>query len=119
MGLTVARAVKRAALAAGLEPDRFSGHSLRLGFVTTAAQRGCSERSIANQTGHRSVVVLRGYIRRARAFEEKCSFGRPLERGLGPRKNHVATIQSRWVDKCGPPGVDHLMGRGTTWLPTS
>ncbi len=72
-GLTVARVVKRAALAAGLDAERFSGHSLRLGFVTTAARRGCSERSIANQTGHRSMPVLRGYIRRANVFEENAA----------------------------------------------
>ena len=72
-GLTVARVVKRAALAAGLDADRFSGHSLRLGFVTTATRRGCSERSIANQTGHRSMMVLRGYIRRANVFEENAA----------------------------------------------
>jgi len=72
-GLTVARVVKRAALAAGLDAGRFSGHSLRLGFVTTAARRGCSERSIANQTGHRSMPVLRGYIRRANVFEENAA----------------------------------------------
>jgi len=69
-GLTVATVVKRAALAAGLDAERFSGHSLRLGFVTTAASRNCSERSIANQTGHRSMLVLRGYIRRANVFEK-------------------------------------------------
>ncbi len=72
-GLTVARVVKRTALAAGLDAERFSGHSLRLGFVTTAAQRGCSERAIANQTGHRSMTVLRGYIRRATVFEENAA----------------------------------------------
>ncbi len=72
-GLTVARVVKRTALAAGLEAERFSGHSLRLGFVTAAAQRGCSERAIANQTGHRSMPVLRGYIRRAHVFDQSAA----------------------------------------------
>jgi len=72
-GLTVARVVKRAALAAGLDAERSSGHSLRLGFATTAARRGCSERSIANQTGHRSMLVLRGYIRRANVFEDNAA----------------------------------------------
>ncbi len=65
--------VKRAAEAAGLDAERFSGHSLRLGFVTTAARRGCTERLIPNQTGHRSMVVLRGYIRRANVFEDNAA----------------------------------------------
>lgn len=72
-GLTVARVVKRAAEEAGLDAAQVSGHSLRLGFVTTAAQKGCSERAIANQTGHRSIPVLRGYIRRATVFEENAA----------------------------------------------
>lgn len=62
-----------AALAAGLDAERFSGHSLRLGFVTAAAMKGCSERAIANQTGHRSMPVLRGYIRRSTVFEENAA----------------------------------------------
>ncbi len=65
--------MKRTASAAGLDAKRFSGHSLRLGLVTTAARRGCSERSIANQTRHRSMLALRGYIRRANAFEENAA----------------------------------------------
>lgn len=49
--------VKRSAERAGLSPDRMSAHSLRAGFVTTAAANGASERSISTQTGHRSVEV--------------------------------------------------------------
>lgn len=52
-GVTVARIVEQVAVAAGQDAERFSGHSLRLGFVTTAAMKGCSERSIANQAGTR------------------------------------------------------------------
>jgi integrase len=39
-GVDVARAVKRYAKAAGLDPAEFSGHSLRAGFVTSAAETG-------------------------------------------------------------------------------
>jgi integrase len=42
---------------------------LRAGFVTTAALLGASEDEIALQTGHKSMTVLRGYIRRASLFE--------------------------------------------------
>ena len=59
----VARAVKRAAESAGLDPSTVSGHSLRSGFATSAARAGASERSIARQTGHKSMTVLRGYIK--------------------------------------------------------
>jgi site-specific recombinase XerD len=60
----VARIVKRVADRAGLAGD-YSGHSLRAGFATAAAAAGASERSIMAQTRHRSVTVMRGYIRPA------------------------------------------------------
>ncbi|RYC12481.1 site-specific integrase [Nocardioides zhouii] len=62
--------IRRAATAAGLDPDKYSGHSLRAGFATTAAAHGASERRIAVQTGHRSMEVLRGYIRHATVFTD-------------------------------------------------
>ncbi len=50
----VALIVKRAAEAAGLDPARYAGHSLRAGLATSAAQAGVSERSIMAQIGHKS-----------------------------------------------------------------
>lgn len=65
---SVALIVKRTARAAGLNPAVFSGHSLRAGFATQAAANGAPERTIAAQTGHRSVPTLRRYIRIGGAF---------------------------------------------------
>ncbi len=48
----VARVVQRWAERAGLDPERFAGHSLRTGLATSAAAGGVSERAIMNQTGH-------------------------------------------------------------------
>ena len=64
--------VLRAASAAGLSLD-LSAHSLRSGFVTTAIRQGKTERSIMNQTGHRSVQTLRGYFRREDAIEDNAA----------------------------------------------
>lgn len=61
----VARIVKRLAERAGLDPRQFAGHSLRAGFVTTAAKVGVPEWQIQEVTGHRSSDVLRRYIRDA------------------------------------------------------
>jgi integrase len=61
----VARIVKRAAKAAGLEPESFAGHSLRAGLATSAARAGKTERAIMRQTGHRSERQVRKYIRDA------------------------------------------------------
>jgi site-specific recombinase XerD len=67
-GRAVAEVVKRRARAAGLDPTRYSGHSLRAGLVTSAALAGASEIMIARQTGHRSMAVLRRYVREADMF---------------------------------------------------
>ena len=71
----VARAVKRAARRAGLDPAVFAGHSLRAGLATSAAKAGKSERAIMKQTGHRSVAMVRRYIREAELFQENAAAG--------------------------------------------
>jgi site-specific recombinase XerD len=71
----VALIVKRSAAAAGLDPSRFSGHSLRAGLATAAAKAGKSERAIMHQTGHRSVVMVRRYIRNAGLFDDNAAGG--------------------------------------------
>lgn len=66
----VARVVKKLADRSGLDAAKYSGHSLRAGHATTAAIGGASERSIMNQTGHRSVQTVRQYIRHGSLFRE-------------------------------------------------
>lgn len=71
----VALVVKRAAKAAGLDDSKYSGHSLRAGLATSAAMNGVSERAIMNQTGHRSVNMVRKYIREGSLFRENAAAG--------------------------------------------
>jgi site-specific recombinase XerD len=68
--IDVARIVKKLALRAGLDSAKYAGHSLRAGHATAAAIAGASERSIMNQTGHRSVQMVRRYIREGSLFRE-------------------------------------------------
>jgi integrase len=72
---SVALIVKRRALDAGLDPALFAGHSLRSGLATAAAKAGKTERSIMKQTGHRSVSVVRRYIRDAELFDDNAAAG--------------------------------------------
>ena len=65
---SVALIVKRYARAAGLAASAFSGHSLRAGLVTSAAQAGVATHRIMAQTGHRSVEMVNRYIRDADIF---------------------------------------------------
>jgi integrase len=69
-GIDVARVVKKLAERAGLDSAKYAGHSLRAGHATAAAMAGASERSIMKQTGHRSVQMVRRYIREGSLFRE-------------------------------------------------
>jgi integrase len=69
-GIDVARIVKKLVIRAGLDPGKYAGHSLRAGHATAAAIAGASERSIMRQTGHRSVQMVRRYIREGSLFRE-------------------------------------------------
>ncbi len=62
--------VKRAAEAAGLDPARYAGHSLRAGLATQAYLNGAGELAIMRQTGHRSLEMVRRYIRDGSLFRE-------------------------------------------------
>lgn len=67
------RAVKRAATLIGLDAYDLSGHSLRAGLATTAAQAGVSERAIMAQTGHTDMRTVRRYIREGSLFRENAA----------------------------------------------
>ena len=67
-GEAVALVIKERLAAIGIEPERYSGHSLRAGFVTSAAQAGVSSWKIREQTGHRSEAMLARYIRDGEMF---------------------------------------------------
>jgi site-specific recombinase XerD len=58
----VAEIIKRRALAAGLDPALFSGHSLRSGFATEAYAQGVPELAIMRHGRWRSAATMRGYV---------------------------------------------------------
>ena len=66
---TVALLVKKYLNLAGIESKNYSGHSLRSGFATSAAESGAEERSIMAMTGHKSTEMVRRYIREADLFK--------------------------------------------------
>ncbi|MCJ2124787.1 site-specific integrase [Methylobacterium sp. J-077] len=65
----VADIIKRYCAAAGLDASTFGAHSLRAGYITTAAERGADLARIMDQSGHRDPRTVVGYIRRANAFK--------------------------------------------------
>ena len=54
---------------AGVDSKNYSGHSLRSGFATSAAETGAEERSIMAMTGHKSTEMVRRYIKEANLFK--------------------------------------------------
>lgn len=69
----VADVIKRRTRAAGLDYTEYSGHSLRAGLITAAAMANVPERVIAKQSGHKSLPVLRTYIREGSLFTENAA----------------------------------------------
>ena len=65
---TVALLIKKYLNLAGIDSKNYSGHSLRSGFATSAAESGAEERSIMAMTGHKSTQMVRRYIREANLF---------------------------------------------------
>jgi len=72
-GQSVALIIKKRVEQIGLDPDQYSGHSLRAGFVTTAFINGASTVAVKNQTGHRTDSVLQEYYRPATLFQNNAS----------------------------------------------
>ena len=66
---TVALLIKDYLKKGGIESRNFSGHSLRSGFATSAAESGAEERSIMTMTGHKSTEMVRRYIKEANLFK--------------------------------------------------
>jgi site-specific recombinase XerD len=72
---TVATVVKAGARRVGLNAADYSGHSLRSGFLTSAATRGASIFKMMDVSRHRSMDTLRGYVRDADLFRDHAGAG--------------------------------------------
>jgi len=77
---SVALVIKELATKVGLEPSRYAGHSLRSGFLTSAARNRASIFKMADQSRHKSLDVLREYVRAEDRFEDHAA-----DRLLRPR----------------------------------
>ena len=66
---TVALIVKEYLKLGGIDNRNYSGHSLRSGFATSAAESGAEERSIMAMTGHKTTGMVRRYIKEANLFK--------------------------------------------------
>lgn len=72
-GEAVSLVVKERLFKAGIDPAGYSGHSLRAGFVTSAAMAGASTWKIRAQTGHASDTMLNRYVRDGDIFNDNAA----------------------------------------------
>jgi len=66
---SVALIIKKYANLAGLDGNKYAGHSLRSGFATSTAESGAEERNIMAMTGHKTTQMVRRYIHEANLFK--------------------------------------------------
>jgi site-specific recombinase XerD len=72
---SVANIVKAHAERVGLDPGLFSGHSLRAGFLTSAARRGATLFKMMATSRHRSVETVTAYVRDQELFQDHAGAG--------------------------------------------
>lgn len=70
---SVSKILKAGAARAGIDSTQVSPHGLRAGMMTTAAINGAEERDIARTTLHKSVAMVRRYIRDANLLRNNAS----------------------------------------------
>ena len=80
---------------AGFDAAIFSAHSLRSGFLTSAAAKGASIFKMMDQSGHKSIDTLRGYVRDAELFKDHAGTG--LLRASG---TEASTRRASSVEAC-------------------
>ena len=96
-GAAVAQVVKSAAGAAGLDPTKYAGHSLRAGLATAAAAAGVAASAIQAQTGHKSLAMLLPlYQARERVPRQRGGSNRPVS------NNRSRTVAPRFATRTRP-----------------
>ena len=72
---SVAIVIKDYARKVGLDSRQYSGHSLRCGFLTSAARNRANIFKMADHSRHKSLNVLRQYVQQEELFEDNAGNG--------------------------------------------
>lgn len=67
---SVALVIKEYASRAGLDWERYAAHSLRSGFLTSAAKKRANIFKMADQSRHKSLEMVREYVRETEIFDD-------------------------------------------------
>lgn len=71
----ISEIIKRYARAAGLDADKFAGHSTRAGFITTAALNGSNLFKIMEVSRHKNIETVKQYVRDSELFKDHAGVG--------------------------------------------
>jgi hypothetical protein len=71
----VATIVQDGAARLWFDPTTFGAHLLRADFITSAAKRGANLFKICDTSGHKSLEMLRTYVRDAELFASHAGSG--------------------------------------------
>jgi site-specific recombinase XerD len=74
-GISIGQIVQRHAERIGLDPNAYGAHSLRAGFVTSAAKRGANVFKLMEHARHKSMNTTKGYVRDAELFKDHAGAG--------------------------------------------
>ena len=74
-GKTVARIIKQSASGAGLNAEKLSGHSLRSGLLTSAAEAGAGLIQLQQHARHSDPKQTAHYIRHANRYKDNPTDG--------------------------------------------
>jgi Phage integrase family len=114
-GEGVCLVVRRRVEAAAIDPENYSGHSLRAGLATSAAQAGVPSWKIRRQTGHASDAMLARYIPDAELFTDNAARG--CFEAMMFRSKCRVDLLSAGVSGCGKPvGRQEEGGRRSCWM---
>ena len=113
----VARLVKTAADAAGLDPEKYSGHSLRAGLATAAGDQGAGLADLMRPTRHKSTEVTLSYLRPRRPLGQQRDGARVRRHAAtGPTVGKTDAVGTQMRSVRGTDGVKVRSGHNNRWV---
>jgi hypothetical protein len=94
---SVSRMIKRRCAAVGLDPALFASHSLRSGFITSAATEGAPIAAIALHAGHKKFDTTMGYDPDDQRLQGSCRQENPVANPPKPPKGRLRTTWTVWT----------------------
>jgi hypothetical protein len=89
---SIGKILKRVTAQARMKVDQLGERSLRAGCVAHAAMNGVRNFVITSHTGHKTVSMLRCYIRSGEMFRENAAASLEIQARTNPGKFHFLAV---------------------------